>query len=509
MAQKLHSLLNAVGVDVPEGLANPLITNISCDSRRVKKGDLFFGLPGEKLDGGSFFEQALSAGAVAAIIGPSSERSILSSHRHLVLVTSTSITELMGKLSSVFWGEPSSQMDLIGVTGTNGKTTTTHLIEFLGESVGRQTALFGTLVNRWPLHSETATHTTSFGNILNLQLAKALQSGASLGVMEVSSHSLSQRRVAGLHFSGAVFTNLTQDHLDYHETMESYFEAKSLLFQPPLIQPGEARVVVNIDDEWGVLLAERLKGVCWKSSIDPIVITSVNPELYITDIEMNLQGIGGVLHTPCGSGRFSTQLLGRFNLMNLLQAIGILVQQGFELEELLASIANFPGVPGRMESVTVENKDDKYQLPLVIVDYAHTPDGLRNALNAVKVFTSGKLICLFGCGGDRDKGKRSKMGEIAAGIADCVVITSDNPRTEEPRDIINQILEGIPSNLDVIIELDRASAIEIAISIAQAGDVVIIAGKGHEDYQIIGNQRVHFNDKEIAQTALLGKIKGQ
>ncbi|KGG12982.1 MULTISPECIES: UDP-N-acetylmuramoyl-L-alanyl-D-glutamate--2,6-diaminopimelate ligase [Prochlorococcus] len=491
--------MQAVKIEIPPNLEDPFISGISSDSRNINKGDLFVGIPGENVDGGCYCSQAFSGGAVAAIVGPSTTNQIPQDKKNFVLVVPDPVTKYLGELSAEFWGNPSLKMRLIGVTGTNGKTTTTHLIEFLSKAVGEETALFGTLVNRWPMHSETSTHTTLFGDSLHSKLASASSKGASLGAMEVSSHALSQYRVAGIKFSGAVFTNLTQDHLDYHDTMETYFEAKSRLFKSPLMVLSETRVVVNIDDEWGARLAKSLGDCCWRSSIDSKVIESEKPELFMRDLKMTSDGVEGVLFTPLGSGSFRSALIGGFNLMNLLQAIGVLVQQGLNIDELLVASEKFPGVPGRMEKVEILNPSNNLDFPTVLIDYAHTPDGLRNALLALKPFTLGRLICLFGCGGDRDKSKRPKMGSIAAQVADVLIVTSDNPRTEHPQRIIDNILEGIPREREVFVELDRAIAIDRAISIAQKDDVVLIAGKGHEDYQILGDQKIYFNDREISE----------
>jgi UDP-N-acetylmuramoyl-L-alanyl-D-glutamate--2,6-diaminopimelate ligase len=380
---------------------------------------------------------------------------------------------------------------LIGVTGTNGKTTTTYLIEHLAVSSGRPSALFGTLVNRWPGHSVTAQHTTAFADLLQAQLAQAVEAGAQIGAMEVSSHALDQQRVAGCHFSGAVFTNLTQDHLDYHPSMQAYFEAKARLFAEPLLAGG---AVVNGDDPWGAQLVSRLGKACWRSSLeDP------SAELFIRDLQLGAGGVRGVLQTPAGEGAFHSPLVGRFNLMNLLQAVGALVQQGVPLAQLLEGLANFRGVPGRMERVVV---GDGCGDPAVLVDYAHTPDGLANALAACRPFTKGRLICVFGCGGDRDRSKRPQMGAIAAQLADRVVVTSDNPRTEDPLSILNDVVAGISAGTDLVVEVDRARAIALGIAAAEPCDLVLIAGKGHEDYQILGTTKIHFDDREEAERAL-------
>ena len=291
-----------------------------------------------------------------------------------------------------------------------------------------------------------------------------------------------------------MFTNLTQDHLDYHPSMEAYFEAKSLLFAPPLLQGG---AVVNGDDPWGAQLAERLRAegiVCWRSSL-----ASQEMELGIRELQMASDGVQGVLHTPNGRGAFRSPLLGRFNLMNLLQAVGILQLQGIPLPRLLEAIPSFRGVPGRMERVPAPGDG---HAPAVLVDYAHTPDGLENALAACRPFTTGRLICVFGCGGDRDRTKRPQMGEIAARLADAVVVTSDNPRTEDPQRILDDVMAGIPAGTQVRVEADRARAIAEAIAAAADEDLVLIAGKGHEDYQILISGKVHFDDREEAEKAL-------
>ena len=491
MTQLLHPVLQQVGLEVPVGVANGELSGISCDSRRIGRGTLFVGLPGTQVDGGCFWPQALQAGAVAAVISEAAAALQPPGPGDAVLVAPEPLTRWAGELAAAFWSQPSRRLALIGVTGTNGKTTTTYLIEHLAVSSGRPSALFGTLVNRWPGHSVTAQHTTAFADLLQAQLAQAVEAGAQIGAMEVSSHALDQQRVAGCHFSGAVFTNLTQDHLDYHPSMQAYFEAKARLFAEPLLAGG---AVVNGDDPWGAQLVSRLGKACWRSSLeDP------SAELFIRDLQLGAGGVRGVLQTPAGEGAFHSPLLGRFNLMNLLQAVGALVQQGVPLAQLLEGLANFRGVPGRMERVVV---GDGCGDPAVLVDYAHTPDGLANALAACRPFTAGRLICVFGCGGDRDRSKRPQMGAIAAQLADRVVVTSDNPRTEDPLSILNDVVAGISAGTDLVVEADRARAIALGIAAAEPCDLVLIAGKGHEDYQILGTTKIHFDDREEAERAL-------
>jgi UDP-N-acetylmuramoyl-L-alanyl-D-glutamate--2,6-diaminopimelate ligase len=490
----LHALLREVGLQVPPGLANPDVRLVSCDSRRLGPGSLFVGLPGTQADGGRFWRQALQAGAVAVLIGADAAAAEPPGADDPVLVVPDPVARWAGLLAAAFWGQPSQRMALIGVTGTNGKTTTTHLIEHLSSHAGRPSALFGTLVNRWPGHSVTAQHTTAFADLLQGQLAQAAEAGAQIAAMEVSSHALDQQRVAGCRFAGAVFTNLTQDHLDYHPSMEAYFEAKARLFAEPLLAAGGARAVVNGDDPWGARLVERLGERCWRSSLE-----DASAELFIDGLAIDQHGVSGTLHSPRGSGSFRSPLVGRFNLMNLLQAVGVLLQQDLPLALVLAGLADFRGVPGRMERVWAAAGGE---LPAVLVDYAHTPDGLDNALQACRPFTKGRLICVFGCGGDRDRSKRPQMGAIAARLADAVVVTSDNPRTEDPQRILDDVLAGIPAGSALQVDADRARAIASAIAEAGPDDLVLIAGKGHEDYQILGTTKVHFDDREEAEKAL-------
>ena len=491
MTQLLHPVLQQVGLEVPVGVANGELSGISCDSRRIGRGTLFVGLPGSQVDGGRFWPQALQAGAVAAVISEAAAALQPPGPGDAVLVAPEPLTRWAGELAAAFWSQPSRRLALIGVTGTNGKTTTTYLIEHLAVSSGRPSALFGTLVNRWPGHSVTAQHTTAFADLLQAQLAQAVEAGAHIAAMEVSSHALDQQRVAGCHFSGAVFTNLTQDHLDYHPSMQAYFEAKARLFAEPLLAGG---AVVNGDDPWGAQLVSRLGKACWRSSLeDP------SAELFIRDLQLGAGGVRGVLQTPAGEGAFHSPLVGRFNLMNLLQAVGALVQQGVPLPQLLEGLANFRGVPGRMERVVVGDGGGD---PAVLVDYAHTPDGLANALAACRPFTGGRLICVFGCGGDRDRSKRPQMGAIAAQLADQLYVTSDNPRTEDAQQILADVTAGIAPGASMQVEADRAVAIAAAIAAAAPGDLVLIAGKGHEDYQILGTTKVHFDDREEAEKAL-------
>jgi UDP-N-acetylmuramoyl-L-alanyl-D-glutamate--2,6-diaminopimelate ligase len=502
MSQRLHPLLRQIGLAVPPGLANADVSSVSCDSRRVGPGTVFVGMPGTAVDGGQFWPEALAAGAACAVIGRAAAEARPPADSDPVLVVAEPVARWAGLLAAAFWQDPSQRLRLIGVTGTNGKTTTTHLLEHLAGRCGHPAALFGTLVNRWPGQSVTAQHTTAFADVLQAQLAQAAEAGARIGAMEVSSHALDQQRISGCRFAGAVFTNLTQDHLDYHPSMEAYFEAKASLFRPPLLDPdgsATALAVVNSDDPWGRRLAERLGSGCWRSSLEE----GSDAELRMEQLRFGADGVSGVLVSPLGSAAFRSPLLGRFNLMNQLQAVGALLQQGLPLQPLLEALADFRGVPGRMERVSVGRQDGSdSRRPAVLVDYAHTPDGLESALNACRPFAAGRLICVFGCGGDRDRSKRPQMGAIAARLADQLVLTSDNPRTEDPQRILDDVVAGIPAGTALRVEADRARAIAGAIAEAEAGDLVLIAGKGHEDYQILGTTKIHFDDREEAEKAL-------
>ena len=502
MPRYLHSLLKAIELEVPSGLENLKINNLSCDSRKINQGDLFLGLEGENVDGGAFWSKAIERGACAAVISKNASLLNPPTNEDPVVICPDPISLFVGKLASVFWYTPSNELCLIGVTGTNGKTTTSYLIEFLTSSLGIPSALFGTLINRWPKHEEVSIHTTTFAVALQAQLSQAIKAGAKYAAMEVSSHALSQNRVAGCDFSGAIFTNLSRDHLDYHDSMESYFDAKASLFRSYLIEDSSPRSVVNIDDKWGALLAKDLNHKCWTCSLKDNSKTKNKSDLNISNLRVTEDGYFGKLHTPFGSGNFFSPLIGDFNLMNVLQAVGILVQRGLPLNDLLVSLKKFPGVPGRMQLINMDGFKVKNGYPSVIVDYAHTPDGLQNALIASRSLTKNKLICVFGCGGNRDKGKRSKMGEIASKYADCVVVTSDNPRQEDPSEIIKDIQKGITLESEFFVEPERLKAIKRAIATAKKGDVVLIAGKGHEDYQILKDKTIHFDDREQARKAL-------
>jgi UDP-N-acetylmuramoyl-L-alanyl-D-glutamate--2,6-diaminopimelate ligase len=489
---QLKQLLAQVsGVTVPD---HPVLTKtvkgLTTNSQAVQPGELFIGMPGTRVDGGEFWQGALAAGAIAAVVSPAVAAKVPAAvPPDSLLIVAENVAQVCAQLAVAFNQAPTTQLKMVGVTGTNGKTTTTHLIEFLLARSQQRPMLMGTLYTRWQGFNQVAMHTTPFPVDLQKQLAEGLAAGCQQAIMEVSSHALAQGRVMGCEYDVAVFTNLTQDHLDYHRDMEDYFEAKALLFSS---QYRRGRGIINQDDPYGRRLIDRLGDQCWRYS------TETQSDLWLSDVVYEASGVRGTLHTPMGSVPFQSPLVGQFNLANLLAAIGVGLTLGLDLDTMVAALPDFGGVPGRMERVQISDDQDIS----VIVDYAHTPDSLENLLKASRPFIPGKMICVFGCGGDRDRTKRPKMGGIAAALADHAVVTSDNPRTEDPQQILDDVVAGIPDGMHPTVIADRATAIRQAILDAQPGDGVLIAGKGHEDYQILGTEKIHFDDREQARAAL-------
>jgi UDP-N-acetylmuramoyl-L-alanyl-D-glutamate--2,6-diaminopimelate ligase len=495
---KLRELLASVDgvVQLPQHPAvDTEIKGLKTNSHACVPGDLFIGMPGTRVDGGDFWQSAIASGAVAAIISPEAAQKHPPTPSACV-ITALDMTKVCAQLAATFYGYPGQKLKLVGVTGTNGKTTTSHLVEYFLKLANLPTALMGTLYTRWNGFVQTAVHTTPFAVELQQQLATAMDAGNEYGVMEVSSHALAQGRVMGCQFEVGVFSNLTQDHLDFHRDMEDYFAAKALLFSPQYLK---GRAIINADDAYGKRLIASLNSEkVWSYSVN-----DSTANLWMSDLNYQPNGVSGTLHTPKGEVAFRSPLVGQYNLENLLAAVGAVLQLGLDLQLVASAIPDFPGVPGRMERVQMTPNQDIS----VIVDYAHTPDSLENLLKASRPFIPGKMICVFGCGGDRDRTKRPKMGRIAAELADVAVVTSDNPRTEDPERILQDILAGIPETVKPIVICDRATAIRTAILQAQPGDGVLLAGKGHEDYQILGTEKIHFDDREHAREALEERMK--
>ena len=469
------------------------VKGLTTNSLTCQPGDLFIGMPGTRVDGGDFWQSAIAAGAIAAIVSPQAAAKAISNpavnSQPPLVIGANDMTQACAAIATAFYDAPASKLKLVGVTGTNGKTTTTHLIEFLLEKSQQSAALFGTLYTRWSGFQKIALHTTPFAIDLQRQFADAIAAGCQVGVMEVSSHALAQGRVMGCPFEVSVFTNLTQDHLDFHKDMDDYFAAKALLFSPDYLK---GRAVINLDDPYGKRLIEQSNQQVWSYS------TQQPADLWMSDLTYEADGVSGMLHTPRGDRSFRSPLVGQFNLANLLAAIAVGLHLELDLELMVNALPQFKGVPGRMEKVQINARQDIS----VIVDYAHTPDSLENMLKAARPFIAGQMICVFGCGGDRDRTKRPLMGNIAATLADQVIVTSDNPRTEDPARILEDVVAGIPTSVQATVLSDRATAIHTAILQANPGDGVLIAGKGHEDYQILGTEKIHFDDREQARAAL-------
>ena len=461
------------------------ITGISYNSKTTKKGDIFVCLVGEHTDGHEFAKSAIENGAAALLV----ERKVEGTKIPQVVVSST--RHKIADIADRFYSSPSKGINLIGITGTNGKTTVTHLIQKIFEENNQKCALIGTLGYKLSSSGEyrDAKHTTPQAPELQatLRMIKDVEKIDNV-VMEVSSHALEQNRGGGCRFNGAVFTNLTQDHLDYHITMDNYFKAKALLFEH--LKEGDF-AVINADDEFG----DRFISVVPEGVKVYTYGVRQQSDVMARNINFSLNGAEFTLVENAKEHKVNLHMNGMFSVYNVLAAVTAALAIGIDIETALKALQNVKGVAGRFEVVVKK--------PLVIVDYAHTPDGLENVLKSAREITpeDGKLICLFGCGGDRDATKRPKMGAIAEKLADKIVITSDNPRTEDPQTIITDIIAGLKSvnTESVIVEPDRGAAIALLKTIANNNDVVLIAGKGHEDYQILKDRTIHFDDREEAR----------
>lgn len=468
------------------------ITGLSQDSREVVEGDLFVARAGMVVDGRTYIEQAIKAGASAVLVqGYASEATELSGkHRGVPFIAWDSARLSLGVLADRFFGHPSSQLQLVGLTGTNGKTSSAHFLVQALTHMGVKTGLLGTLGTGFISALSTATHTTPDAIAVHKTLAELLEQGAKAVVMEVSSHAIDQGRIDGLSFDLVAYTNLSRDHLDYHQTLERYAQAKQRLFEDYAV-PLQ---LFNADDFYPAqLLAQSTQGVRregFSSTSDAFVsLLSLNQHSRGLDFKLRVAGQSIQLELP---------LLGRFNVENLMLVAGALNMLGYDLTKIEAAMSQIVPVVGRMQLLVQD------QAPAVIVDYAHTPDALEKALSACKEhLNSGCLYLMFGCGGDRDRGKRALMAEIAERLADQIWITSDNPRTEDPEAIIQEIILGLKKPQAARIEPDRNRAIAEVIESARADDLVLLAGKGHESYQEINGQRYPFSDIEHAKSALL------
>ncbi len=474
---------------LPELVANEFadlaVSGVCQDSRLVQTGDLFCARAGGRFKGTDFVADAIEKGAAAVLVDSSEDLDV--DLFRVPVIPVKGLVKQMGLIASRFYGEPSRQLRIIGITGTNGKTSCSHFLAQALNAAGSRTAVIGTVGNGFPEDLQSATHTTPDAIGLQALLADLLDQGAETVVMEVSSHALDQHRVSGVEFDVAAFTNLSRDHLDYHGSMDAYGEAKARLFTDWPLRAA----VICVDDRFGSVLAERLQG-----QQKVFAFGEQQGAIQASGIKLTKNGLTAQLQTPWGEISAHTQVVGQFNLWNLMLTTGVLGALDYSAEQIESLLAGLTAVPGRMECLGAENQ------PLVVVDYAHTPDALEKALQAARQHTEGDLVCVFGCGGDRDQGKRAEMGKIARQLADKTVVTSDNPRTEDPQQIIAMILQGTGDGNDVSVLADRAEAIRSAVLNANENDVVLVAGKGHEDYQEVNGVRLPFLDRKIVLESL-------
>jgi UDP-N-acetylmuramoyl-L-alanyl-D-glutamate--2,6-diaminopimelate ligase len=507
---QLNELLQAGEVEETGGDLNRPVAGLAYDSRQVKKDFVFFAAPGTRADGHAFIAEAAERGAAAVVV----ERRI-ASPASAAWIRVASVRRAMGACAARFYDHPSRGVVLVGVTGTNGKTTVTYLLESIFRAAGMAAGVVGTVNYRYRDCALPAPHTTPESIDLQRLLAEMARAGVEAVAMEVSSHALELERVRGIDFDTAIFTNLTRDHLDFHADMEHYFSSKSKFFTDYL--PASAKkkksAVIHGGDPRGRELLQKIAGL----GLDAVSYGhDAKWDVHPVDVKGNLDGLRGWLRMGTRAVEFSSSLIGSINLENILAAAAAGFSLGLAPEAVARGVAALRSVPGRLEKI--ENRRGFS----VLVDYAHTPDALERALSLLKPMTNGRLIAVFGCGGDRDRGKRPLMGEIAARIAEIAVLTSDNPRTEDPLKIIENVEAGVNKTdlkkLDVqdskftihnskfeqgyVVEPDRRAAIRLSLGLARPGDLVLIAGKGHEDYQILGARKIHFDDREVAREEL-------
>lgn len=488
----LSQLLRGL-VQLPAALEHE-IHGLCLDSRKVQAGDLFVALAGSVSDGKHYIEQAVAAGAVAVLYEaePNQDSAVGVGQNGIAHIALVALRNKLGYIAERFYGMPSQHLWMIGVTGTNGKTTCSQLLAQCLDGVTHRCGVIGTLGNGFPGALDAGTHTTPDAVSVHALLADLHARGASSVCMEVSSHALVQRRVAGVAFDLALFTNLSRDHLDYHGDMNAYGAAKAALFDFPELSIA----IINHDDSFGQALLRRLQ-----SAVDAgrdLLLLSYGLEQGDVCAKAIVQQRDGMLIdavTPAGEVQLRSRLIGRFNASNLLAVLACLLQSGMDLAQAAARLTQCQAVPGRLEGFAGSSIQ-----PVVVVDYAHTPDALEQALLALREHAQGQLWCVFGCGGDRDRGKRALMGAVAERLADRIVVTDDNPRHEDPQRIIDDILSGM--RLRPLVQRDRRAAIHFAIHEAGQGDTVLVAGKGHEDYQQIGDERLPFSDRALVRELL-------
>ena len=503
---RLDEVIRGIAITDRRGRFDSEVTSITADSRTASAGSLFVAVRGLQQDGHRYIRQAVENGARAVLAEHWPDNVDSEDVRPSVVLVPNS-RRALALAAANYYGQPSRKLLVAGVTGTNGKTTVTYVLESIIRAASKKVGVIGTVECRYAGRREPLEHTTPDAVLLEDQMAKMVDHGVTHLAMEVSSHALDQQRVAGLHFKVAGFTNLSQDHLDYHKTFDAYFEAKARLFSE-FLRKSRARgrmAVVNVDDPYGEKILERWGGKALRVSLDP----DSDADIVALNAKFGLVKTEATVRTSKGVWDIETSLIGRHNLSNVLIGMGMALAMGFSKARIIRGLRALERVPGRLELVPSE--DGK----MVFVDYAHTPDALEKTLHAVKALTEGRLIVVFGCGGDRDKEKRPLMGKAVAGRADLAIITNDNPRREAPAQIAAAVETGLQeggfSQADgavqakqYTIELDRRAAIRKAVEWIRDGDVLIIAGKGHEDYQIIGAKKHRFDDREETRRILAG-----
>lgn len=503
---RLNDIIHGIAISDRRGRLDAEIRQIVFDSRRVEAGDLFVAVRGGSSDGHAFIPDAVAKGAKAVLAEEWPEVADQQGRPDVVLVPNT--RRALAVIASNLYQQPSRRLLLAGVTGTNGKTTVTHFLESIIKAASRKVGLIGTVECRYGDVRIPAQHTTPDPVFLASVLSRMAKDAVSHAVMEVSSHALAQDRVLGLHFKVAAFTNLTQDHLDYHASMEDYFAAKQKLFSE-VLPKSRARgrmAVINVDDPKGEEIVRGWTGKTLRVSTR----ADAAADVVALEAKYGLSGTEAKIKTPKGTFDIRTQLVGEHNLSNALVAVGMALAMGFSRSRIIRGLSAMERVPGRLDRIPdAEGRR-------VFVDYAHTPDALKRTLSALRPLTEGRLIVVFGCGGDRDATKRPLMGKVVAENADLAIITNDNPRSEDPRSIAAAVekglgeggfsrLEGAPKPKSYLVELDRRAAIRTAIGFLGEADVLVIAGKGHEAYQIIGTEKRMFDDREEARRILAGE----
>jgi UDP-N-acetylmuramoyl-L-alanyl-D-glutamate--2,6-diaminopimelate ligase len=510
---KLAELIKGFNLSI-NGDTDIEVNGICCDTRKLKEGDMFCAVAGGELNGADFIPEAIAKGAAAILAEEGSTGKTI----EVPVIEVNNVRDAIGPLAARFYKEPTSCMDVAGITGTNGKTTVAYIMESIFNTRDGSGGVVGTISYRYGGREYEAPHTTPEAPVLQELFKDMREAGTTHVAVEVSSHAIYQRRINGTNFAVKIFTNLTPEHLDFHGTMDEYYGAKSSFFVGGLgVKFPALAAVINMDDEWGERLFKDIVSLESKERVTEAVYgysflhgADIFPETH----ELSSSGIKAELVTPWGKVHVNSHLVGEYNLSNIMAAVGGAMVMGFSVKEVEEGLKALSLVPGRLENICEGNAKGVTAL----VDYAHTPDAIERTLSVVKDITKGRIITVFGCGGDRDKSKRAEMGKITLRLSDITIVTSDNPRREDPLEIIKDIeagmgdgerldlssedLEGLSDEKFYAVEVDRETALRLALKLARKGDTLLVAGKGHEDYQIIGSKKIHLDDREILSSLL-------